>query len=91
MKFYKIKHNPTGLFYQPSSSIKRKGIGYCKTNLSKKGKVYPSLGHTQSALKHILHYGYYNPEDATEKNHRHPPVRNNCSVEEFSIIDYEAR
>jgi hypothetical protein len=33
MKVYKLRHNPTGLFYQPS-----KGNG----NLSKKGKIYSS-------------------------------------------------
>ena len=40
MKFYKILHKPTGLYYKPS----RHGS---PANLSKKGKVYerkPSLG-----------------------------------------------
>lgn len=36
MELYKLKHKPTGLYYQPVSRT------YCwnKTNLSKKGKIY---------------------------------------------------
>jgi hypothetical protein len=42
MNFYKIRHKPTGLFYQPT----RNG-----TNLSKRGKVY----HLKPTLEHIKH------------------------------------
>lgn len=38
MEIYKLKHNPTGLYYQPVRGRFRK----YKTNLSKKGKIYQS-------------------------------------------------
>lgn len=36
MELYKLKHKPTGLYYQP---VRGRWIGE-KTNLSKKGKIY---------------------------------------------------
>lgn len=36
MKFYKLRHKPTGLFYKPSNFA----YGGNKSNLSEKGKVY---------------------------------------------------
>lgn len=35
MEIYKLKHKPTGLYYQPV-----RGSYWQKTNLSKKGKIY---------------------------------------------------
>ena len=47
--FYKIRHIPTGMYYQPV-----KGRSYEKTNLNKKnGKIYNS----KPSLEHIRH-GY---------------------------------
>lgn len=43
MKIYRLKHKPTGLYYQP---VRGRWIGE-KTNLSKKGKIYQS---NQNAL-----------------------------------------
>lgn len=51
MKAYRIKHKPTGLYYCPVREVRIKvsriieGVNYkkefyCKSNLSKKGKVY---------------------------------------------------
>lgn len=36
MEIYKIKHKPTGLYYQPVNRT----YTWNKTNLSKKGKIY---------------------------------------------------
>ena len=36
MTVYKIKHIPTGLFWKPNKAHRY----FCKSNLSKKGKVY---------------------------------------------------
>lgn len=58
--FYKIRHNPTGMFYCPSRHVKKDFDGktkYVKSNLSTKGKIYedkPSLKWTET---------YYNPDD----------------------------
>ena len=38
MEIYKLKHKPTGLYYQP---VRGRWSGQ-KTNLSKKGKIYQS-------------------------------------------------
>jgi hypothetical protein len=58
MKTYRIKHLPTGLYYHPSSEVQIK-IGAkthrTKTNLGKKGKIYPML----PTLKWISN-SYYN-------------------------------
>lgn len=47
MKCYRMKHVPTGLYYRPVGFVKCKVKGelsrYYKTNLSKKGKVYPNV------------------------------------------------
>lgn len=46
MKLYRIKHIPTGLYYQPNRHIKNLTGEYIKSNLSNKGKIYhmkPSL------------------------------------------------
>lgn len=43
MKIYRLRHKPTGLYYQP---VRGRWIGG-KTNLSKKGKIYQS---NQNAL-----------------------------------------
>lgn len=51
MKFYKIKHKPTGLFFKPS----RYGS---KSNLSKKGKVY----NRRPTLRYLGEV-YYHPYD----------------------------
>jgi len=53
MKFYKIRHNPTGMFYKPSRYAS-------KANMSKKGKVYNNK--PTGTLK-ILRGGYYHPDD----------------------------
>lgn len=49
MKFYKILHKPTGMYYQP---VKGR-FSYQKTNLSKNGKIYQN----KPSLKHLSH-GY---------------------------------
>jgi hypothetical protein len=50
MKCYRFKHKPTGLYYRPSSEVliniknpngTTKVRTWVKTNLSKKGKIYP--------------------------------------------------
>lgn len=55
---YRLKHIPSGLYYRPSSEIQIKVGGkscYVKSNLSKKGKIYP----TKPSLSWIDH-GFYN-------------------------------
>lgn len=43
MKVYRMKHMPTGLYYTPSRKIRVTGSKsiWVKSNLSKKGKLYP--------------------------------------------------
>lgn len=49
MKCYRMKHVPTGLYYKPSGWARCKIYGkkfwgeHYRTNLSKKGKIYPAM------------------------------------------------
>lgn len=47
MKVYRMKHVPTGLYFRPAGyircKVKNEYAQYYKTNLSKKGKVYPKM------------------------------------------------
>ena len=80
MKFYKIKHKPTGLFYKPSRHRN-------KSNIGKNGKVYATKGSVKSVLTGIYRYGFYTPE-AVKKDGRNPkstlPEKN-----EFEIVEYK--
>lgn len=64
MKFYKIRHIPTGLFYQPTKGH----FSWEKTNLSENGKVYtkkPSLKHINqgyNVIHKIKEYPYKRSE-----------------------------
>jgi len=82
MKFYKIRHVATGLFYRPSRH------GY-KENLTKKGKVYHEKRFAVSALRGIKAHGFHTPEQIKEHGWYNPPV---TKYEEgmFEIVEYEA-
>lgn len=54
MKFYKMRHKPTGLFYKPSKY-------HAKWNLSEKGKVYQTKP-TVAWLGDV----YYHPRKTTK-------------------------
>ena len=83
MKFYKIRHSPTGLFYKPSKH------GY-KENLAKRGKIYHEERYAKSALTYINDCGYYSLEDVEEarKLYQRIPVTD-AEEGEFEIIEYE--
>ena len=81
MKFYKIRHVPTGMYYQPT-----KGCGSDKTNLSKNGKVYqtkPSLKHLDHGYRRIIkgETRYQN------KSIRLPFVKSEWEIVEFEVIE----
>lgn len=80
MKFYKIRHNPTGLYYKPSTHGS-------KSNLSKLGKVYQRQ--PGCAFSHIMSSGYYHPDDVAEHSWN-PPVRQ-AEVEEFEVVPYDVK
>lgn len=85
MKFYKIKHLPSGLFFRPSSDVRIPGetVGWTKTNLSKTGKAYSR----KPTLKQIGNY-FYDHRAATIKR------RNCCSpviASDWEIVEYEVK
>lgn len=80
INFYKIKHNPTGLFYKPVR-------GLDKRNLSKKGKAYNQR--PGSTLKHIMSCGYCHPEDVKNRRYYSPPPNRHPEEGEFEIIEYK--
>lgn len=69
MKFFKIRHVPSGLFYKPSKHRSKK-------NLSKNGKTYATRAHAKSALTNIGNW-YRAPtklkiKDVSELSWSHP-------------------
>lgn len=55
---YRILHIPTGLYYTPCRKVKNLAGKYCKSNLSKFGKIYrnyPSIGWTGFQIYSHLH------------------------------------
>lgn len=61
MKVYRLKHVPSGMYYVPSRKVAKKDESgrtwYVKSNLSKKGKIYP----TKPSLRWVS--SYYHPDD----------------------------
>lgn len=82
MKFYKIRHIETGMFYQP---VKGR-FSSTKTNLSKNGKIY----NNKPSLKHIDH-GYNmlikNPDKPLSKRKISKFFR--FKKEDWEIVEFE--
>jgi hypothetical protein len=102
MKCYRFKHIPTGMYYRPSREVKlqiKNPDGsikiwiYVKTNLSKKGKIYP-----QKPSWTWINGGYYNHllvkqmivdsniderEAWSLKDKSHPFIKNDWTLEEI--------
>ena len=81
MKFWKIQHKPTGLFYRPAVSSE------WKAHLSKQGKTYSR----KPSLKHIS--GYRHPDDKPEQ--KYDNFRKNSwpyrkAASDFEVIEYSA-
>lgn len=56
---YRIKHNPTGMYCCPVRKVRNPaGSGFVKSNLSKTGKIYATLGHAKSGLHSYLGFIY---------------------------------
>lgn len=84
MKFYKIRHMPTGLFYQP---VKGR-FDAEKTNLSKNGKVY----HKKPTLKHISHHICHSVKDESveywkRRSYQIKFVKSEWEIIEFTVIE----
>jgi hypothetical protein len=84
-----MKHKPTGHYYCRSRKVKLKGedyFAYVKSNLSKKGKVYPTkptyawIG--GSFHNHIISQELYNMGKGV-KNHLHPFLESEWEIEEI--------
>jgi hypothetical protein len=79
MKYYKIRHIPTGWFFKPSKHGS-------KSNISKKGKVYQ----TKPSLKYLGDV-YHHPAKTDESVSRAYAGYENRKVrlDEWEIVEFE--
>lgn len=76
MKFYKLRHKPTGLFYKPSKHGS-------KSNLSKTGKVYqgikPSLSYVKDGYRIVI---------KGENRYQDKVIHERYKAEEWEIVEF---
>ena len=94
---YRLKHKPTGMYYQPSRKIRdRASRHYLKTNLSLKGKIYhdyPSPGYVAGGfVSHLPHHvdrsRYERNSSVSPENIWQPFVPSDWEVQEVKMVRY---
>jgi len=70
MDCFRIRNKQTGLFYIPSRRIRcsrdEQRYGWKKSNWSKTGKIYSSIGRANAAVKAAIVFGAIKSSDEVE-------------------------